>query len=96
MTAPDHVTKPFIKHLARMGASIHGFSWPLAFRCEDHADERWMDFLGFPRQNLDFQRVTSLEAENFSLTLFPWHSKRNNGGLWSRPCGRAGLFMERA
>ena len=25
MTAPDHATKPFIKHLARTGASIHDY-----------------------------------------------------------------------
>jgi len=26
MTAPDHAAKPFIKHLARAGVSIHEFS----------------------------------------------------------------------
>src|ERR1700691_4663170 len=55
------------------------FSWPLAFRCEDHADERWMDFLGFTRQNIDFSMGYEPRSGELFTHAFPWRSKRNNG-----------------
>jgi hypothetical protein len=70
MTAPDHATEPFIKHLARTGASIHGFSWCIAVLLrKPQVLGYWisLDFLGFSRPDRDLSMGYAKKPEkNFS------------------------------